>query len=90
MEKTKLIQVLKGVKEVQSRTGLTYQILNVTNDTILFKRSEVSECEKLSLEELLDFINSNKPVTTTNAREYISGRKQSPAVAIVDKIKTMI
>lgn len=87
MEKAELIQLLKGIKEVQSRTGLTYQIVDVQNDNVLFKRPQKSECEKLPLEELFSLINCNKSINTKMAKEYISGRRQSPAVAIADKIK---
>lgn len=87
MNRNELIRRLLEITEVTSRRGLTYTIMVSSKHTdVLFKRPNNDKEEKLPISELLALINSNKKITTTLAREYIKGRKQSPAVAIIDKL----
>lgn len=87
MDRNELIRRLLEITEVTSRRGLTYTIMVSSKRTdVLFKRSNNNKEEKLPISELLALINSNKEITTTLAREYIKGRKQSPAVAIIDRL----
>jgi len=87
MEKKDFVRLLENVTEVKSRSGLRYKIkLDRTLTNILFLRPEKTEYDKLPINELLDYINSNELITTTKAKKYIKERKQSPAVAIIDSI----
>lgn len=80
---------LESINSVTSRSGQEYPI-KVEDTKVVFKRPSNSKEEYLPIEELLGLINAVKDnpeiLTTTFAKEYISGRKQSPAVAIADAI----
>lgn len=88
MKKEELIERLSGITEVTSRNGLHYTIRVPSEQTniIMFKRSANHEEDSLPINELLCLINSSEQKTTTVARKYISGRKQSPAIAIIDEL----
>jgi len=87
MKKEELIERLSGITEVTSRNGLHYTIRVSSEKTdIMFKRSANHDEDNLPINELLCLINSNDQYTTTVARKYISGRKQSPAIAIIDEL----
>lgn len=69
-----------------SSTGKKYTIINVTSDYIEFVRSHKIKSEKISIQELFDFYSKEEAYKTTTAKTYISGRVQSPSVAILNKL----
>lgn len=89
MTQQELIEILESINSVTSRNGLEYSI-KVEGPEVVFKRPGKSKEEYQPIEELLELINAVKDnpenLTTTFAKEYISGRKQSPAVAIADAV----
>ncbi|WP_423819211.1 hypothetical protein V5739_00440 [Salinimicrobium sp. TIG7-5_MAKvit] len=88
MDKKEFINTLTSLKSATSLTGKRYNKIEVRADTVLFIREGKTEIEYISINELLEFFSSEKFVNTTNAKSYISGRVQSPAVAILNALTT--
>ena len=87
LNKQSFIQKLSSLKTVDSVTGKRYKILNATNDKVIFLREGKTKSESINTSELFDFYSKGEFHTTTEAKNYISGRVQSPAVAIINAIK---
>jgi hypothetical protein len=76
-------------KQIANRTGSnSYLVKKVTEFEIVFVREGKGKSESISIDELFEFYKeiSKDKRKTTNARDYISGRMQSPAVAILDTL----
>ena len=84
MDKNEFIRLLSSIKKVQSKTGKTYRILHVNNIRVEFLRQGKSTSEYISVDELINLYNNAPYINTSIAKEYISGRVQSPAVAILN------
>jgi hypothetical protein len=69
-----------------SSTGKKYTIIEVNKDFIEFVRNEKKTSERISTAELFDFYKSEENYKTTTAKDYISGRVQSPSVAILNEL----
>lgn len=70
-------------KLVKSVTGIKYDIVEINNDYIVFKRRHKTATEKILISELYDFFINEDEYKTTTAKKYISGRVQSTSVGIL-------
>lgn len=79
------------VSELGSVTGKSgannYNIQRVTEDRVYFIRGGKTDKESINLDELYHYYLNASTYTTTEAKEYISGRIQSPSVAILLALK---
>ena len=79
----------KELNSVESITGkVVYKEINVQGDFVSFRRENNEKPEIISLEEMYKFM-CEQPIdniTTANAKKYIHGHVQSPAVAIIKKV----
>ncbi len=77
-----------SLKEVKSQKGKGYVSVHVIEDEVYYFRADAENSDKeehLSLKKLYDFYKGNI-FTTTEAKRYGLGGKQSPAVAFVSAI----
>lgn len=77
----KYVSKLSTVHSSNNRTS--YNDINVCGDLVYFKRGDSIKSEFVSLEELYQFYCKESKYNTVTAKDYITGRVQSPAVAIL-------
>ena len=83
--------LVKELNSVESVTGkVVYKQIIVQGDFVSFRRENNEKPEIISLEEMYKFMCEQpiKNITTSIAKKYISGRVQSPAVAIIKRCTT--
>lgn len=86
-------QVSKLPEEIFSIEGKRYQLYQIEDDKLLFlrkdrrKKENVSKVEKLDLHKLYKFYTEGSSHTTTEAKSFGLGGKQSPAVAVIKVLK---
>jgi hypothetical protein len=81
-------QKLSKIKVATSVQEKKYNSIRVIGNDIKFVRDTKTKSEKISINELFNlFINKNG-INTSIAKSYISGRVQSPAVAILNELKS--
>lgn len=86
-------QVSKLSKEICSTEGKRYQLITIEDDQLYFlrmdrrKQENVSKVEKLDLRKLHKFYIEGSSHTTTEAKRFGLGGKQSPAVAVIKELK---
>lgn len=83
-------QELSKIKIVTSVTGKKYHIITVNRENVIFKREDKSKSEKISIVELYQLFTKENNFNTITAKKYISGRVQSPSVAILKQLKPSI
>ncbi|MGV0939812.1 hypothetical protein [Empedobacter sp. ULE_I140] len=86
MKKDQFLQKLSNINEATSVTGVKYRDIKITGTNIQFIREKKSKPESISIDELYEFHSSGMPINTVVARSYISGRVQSPSVAILNEL----
>ena len=80
-------------EEIPSREGKRYQLIKIKDDKLHFlridrrKREDILKVEKLDLHKLHKFYTEGKKHNTTEAKSFKLGGKQSPAVAVIDRLK---
>ena len=82
-------KLIGKVGKVTSINGTAeYCDIRVIDDTITFRRNGKDTIERIDVNEMFRFYCEQpiENINTTMARSYISGRVQSPAVAILHKI----
>jgi hypothetical protein len=80
---------ISKIKKVESITGKIYHSISIMDDKIRFVRSHKVDYEYIQIEELFNFyrsIENELDLKTTTAKNFISGRVQSPATAILRTI----
>lgn len=77
---------LSDMSAVTSVTGKIYHSIQVKGEYITFIRENKSAREAISVHELYELYGNEKNVNTSVAKKYISGRVQSPAVAILNAL----
>lgn len=83
MTKPEFIQVLKGIRTaISSSQGKEYGIVSVSSNVLIYTRESGRE-ESISVDELYTVYCKCSYINTTVVRQFISGRKFSPAVAIL-------
>ena len=87
MNETQFKIELSNIKTAKSVTGKIYTLTDITNENINFRRNDNVKFEKISIDELYNLYNNENNYNTSIAKSYISGRVQSPAVAILNEIK---
>ncbi len=88
MNKDEFIQELSIIKSATSVTGKKYNSIHINGDHIKFIRENKSQYERILIDELFDLFTKENNFNTTIAKSYISGRVQSPALAILNQIKS--
>ncbi|MCF8260331.1 MAG: hypothetical protein K9J12_06125 [Melioribacteraceae bacterium] len=88
MTKTEFITAINQLDKAVSTTGKVYRSITADEKNISFLRPNKTEHETIDLRELLDLFVSEKSPNTTIAKKYITGRVQSPAIAIINSIKS--
>lgn len=80
--------LVKELDSVESVTGKKYKEINVQGDFMSFRREKNEKPEIISLTEMYSFMCEQpiENITTSNAKFYITGRVQSPAVAVIRKV----
>ena len=86
MNKHDFKQKLSNIKSAISVTGKKYSSIQVFGDNIEFVRENKIKSENISITELFELFISENSVNTSIAKSYISGRVQSPAIAILNKL----
>lgn len=86
MKKDQFLQKLSNIKDATSVKGVKYRNIKITGTNIQFIREKKSKPESISIDELYEFHSSGKPINTVVAKNYISGRVQSPSVAILNEL----
>lgn len=86
MENKEFIKILLSMKSATSVTGKRYSKIGVRRDKVCFVREGKTQPEHISINELFEFYTSEEFINTNNAKSYISGRVQSPAVAILNAL----
>ena len=86
MNETEFKIKLSNIKSAKSVTGKIYTLTDIANENINFRRNDNTKFEKISIDELYNFYKSENIINTSTAKSYISGRVQSPAVAILNEI----
>lgn len=89
MDRIKFCEKLSRLGKVTSRTGKSYHLVKVTKERVNFRRDHKQQIESISIDELYALYTQVGAITTTIAKGYISGRVQSPAVAIMDELKSI-
>lgn len=86
-------QVFKLPEEILSIEGNRYQLHPIEDDKLPFlrkdrrKKENAAKKEKLDLHKLYKFYTEGCCHTTTEAQDFGLGGKQSPAVAVIDRLK---
>lgn len=75
---------LTSIKQAKSVQGKTYHSIEVINGKVKFIREGKTKEESIKLSELYELYSKVSKPTTKEARQHISGRVQSPAVAIIN------
>ena len=89
MNLTEFKAKISEIKTATSKTGKKYNSIRVNGNTIVFKRENKTDYEKIYIEELFDFYSNGDINSTPDAKNYISGRVQSPSVAILLELNKM-
>ena len=88
MNKNEFIQKLSSIKTAISVTGKKYNSIKLFSDRIEFVRENKTKPESISINELFELFTQESSINTSIAKSYISGRVQSPAVAILNELKS--
>ncbi len=86
MNINEFISKISELKTVISIRGKHYSIIRASQGYVLFYREEAKAEGKIKISELYDFYKKEKFYNTSIAKKYISGRVQSPSVAILNAI----
>lgn len=68
------------------RDKVPYKVCSVQGNLLIIQRESTGNYVEIKLDELYDFYLNETEYNTTIAREYISGRVYSPAVAIIREL----
>jgi hypothetical protein len=88
--KKEFIRRLHLITSATSVTGKTYRAVRVEGRYVTFIRRGKFSPEEIHMDELYDLYVHEDARNTTIAKRYISGRAQSPAVAILDMLDQQI
>jgi hypothetical protein len=84
MEYNDFLNKLSSITKVVSvKSKRPYVDIKVVDLYLTFRREGNSQIEKIKLDKLYKFYMSGDYSKTTAAKKYISGRVQSPAVAVL-------
>ena len=80
-------QILSRLSSVKSVRGKQYHSIQIKGEFITFVRESKTTVEAISIFELYNLFNSADEINTKTAERFISGRVQSPSVAIINTLK---
>jgi hypothetical protein len=86
MDKKSFIEHVAALSSVPSVQGKVYRSIKVVNEKVKFIREGKSKEESIDLSELYELYQKVSKPTNAEARAYISGRVQSPAVSIINAL----
>jgi hypothetical protein len=86
MTRNDFIKAINNLGLVKSIQGKIYSNIAVKGGKVWFIRGSTGRSEAIDLEELYQLFLNETDITTTVARNYITGRVYSPAVAILRNI----
>jgi len=83
LDKPSFIAQINTLKETKSVQGKIYHSIRADGHVVQFIRGGKSKSERINLDELFELYQAVDCPNTKEARSYISGRVQSPAVSII-------
>ncbi len=86
LDKNSFIAQINALKNAASVQGKIYHTIRVDGNSVRFIRQGKSTAERIDLEELFELYQAIDYPTNKEARLYISGRVQSPAVSIINAL----
>lgn len=86
LDKSSFVAQINALEKATSVQGKIYHSISVDGDFVRFTRQGKSSSERINLEELFELYKSVDYPTNQEARKYISGRVQSPAVSIINAL----
>lgn len=86
LDKSSFVNQINALQKATSVQGKIYHSISVDGNTVRFTRQGKSNTERINLDELFELYKSVDYPTNKEAREYISGRVQSPAVSIINSL----
>ncbi len=90
LNKNEFIRRLNLIKSATSVTGKMYRAIRVDGRYVTFIRRGKFSPEEIHIDELYDLYVHEDAINTSVAKDYISGRSQSPAVAILNMLEKHI
>ena len=90
MNRLEFIKYLANINNAISITGKKYNSINVVDNKVFFTREGKKNSEYILISELYNFFINESNYNTAIAKNYISGRVQSPSVAILNELKKLI
>ncbi len=87
LTKNEFIRRLHLITSVTSVTGKTYRAIRVDGRYVTFIRRGKFTPEEIHIDELYDLYLNEDVINASIAKKYISGRSQSPAVAILNMLE---
>lgn len=86
LDKKSFIAQINALQKATSVQGKTYHSIRVQGSSVRFTRQGKSTSERINLDELFELYKAIDYPTNKEARAYISGRVQSPAVSIINAL----
>ena len=86
LDKSSFVDQINALEKATSVQGKIYHNISVHGNVVRFTRQGKSSSELINLEELFELYKSVDYPTNQEARKYISGRVQSPAVSIISSL----
>lgn len=77
---------LATITTATSATGIKYHSIFIHNNSVKFKRPGKQKEEKIKIQELYSLYSNETHINTIIAKKHISGRVQSPSVAILAQL----
>jgi hypothetical protein len=89
LDKTTFIQEINNLHSVSSIQGKLYRSIRVEGQSVRFIREGKTTPESINLNELFDLYQAKDNPNTSDAKPFISGRVQSPAIAIISALRNI-
>lgn len=86
LDKNSFIAQVNALKQASSVQGKIYHSIKVDGQTVRFTREGKTKQESIKLDELFALYQAIDHPTNQQARQFISGRVQSPAVSIINAL----
>ena len=86
LDKTSFINQVDVLKQATSVQGKIYHSIKADSLTVSFTREGKSKPERIKMDELYALYQAIDYPTNKEARQFISGRVQSPAVSIINAL----
>ena len=86
LDKTSFITHINALKQAISVQGKTYHSIKADSHKVYFTREGKSKPERIKMDELYALYQAINHPTNKEARQFISGRVQSPAVSIINAL----